>query len=406
MRFSVIVLVIAVVLSGCRDKSHHGSSHLKPGEWLMELSVAEAAVLIPVRMEVDSAGRLFVRNDGELIALDSVSTKGDSISFKFPYFQTFLSAKVIADSLISGMFTDPTRSADYAIPFTAKWTCSIPHSKGKLVKREIYDASFSKGDTTAFHKAIGIFDLWEDGLTGTFLTETGDYRFLSGKREEDKIWLSCLDGSHLFYFTGNISGDSITGGQFYSGKHWQEPWDAVASQDAKLRDPDSLTYVLPDSGPFQFTAMDLSGKPVSFDNSSFRQKVTVVQIFGSWCPNCSDEGLFLKELHKNYASKGLQIIPVAFERSEIMEENTRVIASQASEMDLDYPVFLGGHKRQAGEVFPMLNKIMSFPTTIFLDKNGEVRKIHTGFYGPGTGDYYFHYTDRLELFISQLLDEE
>jgi hypothetical protein len=89
-----------------------------------------------------------------------------------------------------------------------------------------------------------------------------------------------------------------------------------------------------------------------------------------------------------------------------MEENARVIGSQAKEMALDYPVFLGGQKRQAGEVFPMLNKIMSFPTTIFLDKKGEVRKIHTGFYGPGTGDYYTHYTDRIELFVSQLLDEK
>jgi thiol-disulfide isomerase/thioredoxin len=406
VRLSVIVLILVVILSGCREESHRGPSHLKPGDWLMEFSISDSSVLIPVRMEVDSAGHVFVKNNSEVIALDSVSTKGDSISFKFPYFQTFLSAKVIADSLITGNFTDPTRAADYAIPFTAKWISATPHSKGKLVKREIYDASFSKGDTMAFHKAIGVFDLWENGVSGTFLTETGDYRFLSGRVEKDLIWLSCLDGSHLFYFKGNIKGDSITAGRFYSGNHWQEPWDAVASQDAKLRDPDSLTFVLPDSGPFQFTVTDHNGKAVAFNNDSFRQKVTVVQIFGSWCPNCSDEGLFLKELHRNYSSKGLQIIPVAFERSDNMEENARVIGSQAKEMALDYPVFLGGQKRQAGEVFPMLNKIMSFPTTIFLDKKGEVRKIHTGFYGPGTGDYYTHYTDRIELFVSQLLDEK
>jgi len=53
----------------------------------------------------------------------------------------------------------------------------------------------------------------------------------------------------------------------------------------------------------------------------------------------------------------------------------------------------------------MLNHIMSYPTSIFLDKKGEIRKIRTGFYGPGTGKYYTEYTQNTNDFIQELLAE-
>jgi hypothetical protein len=74
---------------------------------------------------------------------------------------------------------------------------------------------------------------------------------------------------------------------------------------------------------------------------------------------------------------------------------------------ISYPVLLGGYNRDQHpkDVFPMLDKIMSYPTTIFLDKNDHVRKIHTGFYGPGTGKYYEEYKNKTESFIEGLLKE-
>jgi hypothetical protein len=51
----------------------------------------------------------------------------------------------------------------------------------------------------------------------------------------------------------------------------------------------------------------------------------------------------------------------------------------------------------------MLTEVMSFPTAIYLDRNNEVQKIYSGFYGPGTGEYYIDYTDKTDAFISDLL---
>ena len=53
----------------------------------------------------------------------------------------------------------------------------------------------------------------------------------------------------------------------------------------------------------------------------------------------------------------------------------------------------------------MLNKVMGFPTTIIIDKKGVVRKIHTGFSGPGTGVYYEKYIAGFENFINKLIKE-
>jgi len=53
----------------------------------------------------------------------------------------------------------------------------------------------------------------------------------------------------------------------------------------------------------------------------------------------------------------------------------------------------------------MLNKVVSYPTTIFIDKKGKVRKIHTGFNGPATGDKYIAFKEDFESFVEMLLGE-
>jgi len=405
--FTFLGATLFCLISGCGPSTSGQEDELRAGAWILEfdLSASEPGLRVPVSMIVDEEGRISIHNNGEVIPVDSLSWEGPELTMKMPYFQVFLTGKALNDTLIHGALIDPARSAGYTIPFEGKYAGQEKKERGKLIKREIYEATFSPGDTLTGHKAIGIFDICEQGVTGTFLTETGDYRFLNGEITEGKLRLSSFDGARLFYFTGEIKGDSITSGKFFSGIHWSEPWFAWKNEQASLRDPDSLTYLLPGTGPFAFSAKKLTGEEVHFDREFFKKGVTIVQIFGSWCPNCSDESLYLKSLHNRLAIRGLQVIPVAFERADTDEENAHIIESHARDLGLHYPVYLGGGKKNARNVFPMLNRILSFPTTLIIDRRGEVRKIHTGFYGPGTGEYYGHYTERLELLVTQLLDE-
>jgi peroxiredoxin len=195
---------------------------------------------------------------------------------------------------------------------------------------------------------------------------------------------------------------------FYSGKHWSEPWEGEVSPSASLRDPETLTEIRSGGQPFAFHVKDTKGNDINFSQDKFSGKVSIVQIMGSWCPNCTDESRLLKDLYNKYSSRGLQVIPVGFERSDDFKTSAKALKEQAKELGLPYDVFVGSGKgkAKAEETFPMLEHVLSFPTSIIIDKNGSVRKVITGFYGPGTGEYYYRQAERLELLIQQMLAEE
>lgn len=76
---------------------------------------------------------------------------------------------------------------------------------------------------------------------------------------------------------------------------------------------------------------------------------------------------------------------------------------------IKYPILLAqtgtNSKTKAGEKLPMLNHVLSYPTTIFIDKEGQVRKIHTGFNGPATGEKYKAFQKEFNDFVNLLLKE-
>ncbi|MEZ5286715.1 MAG: TlpA disulfide reductase family protein [Vicinamibacterales bacterium] len=45
----------------------------------------------------------------------------------------------------------------------------------------------------------------------------------------------------------------------------------------------------------------------------FRGKVVLVNISGSWCPNCHDEAPFLAALHRRFKDRGFEIVTLSFE---------------------------------------------------------------------------------------------
>jgi thiol-disulfide isomerase/thioredoxin len=284
-----------------------------------------------------------------------------------------------------------------------KEVCETPRQKK-------YDVTFSKNKPEDTYKAVGVFNFCNQQVTGTFLTETGDYRFLEGTVDANRLWLSCFDGAHLFYFEATIKGDSLTNGRFYSGKHWSEPWEATINEKATLTDPETLTTISEKAKQdFQFVVLSEQKDSLQMNADKWRGKVTIVQLFGSWCPNCTDESKFFKELQSSRQEQGLQIIPVAFERGDNHAEHVKNVNQQFKELGITYPAYYGVGdgigKAKAEITFPMLNHVMSFPTSIIIDKNGVVRKIHTGFYGPSTGEYYERYTARMVSFVDQLLNE-
>lgn len=352
----------------------------------------------------DSLNFLF-HNASEVIKTSKASYKNDSLFVEMPVFHSYFLLHQNEQNQIVGNWFNPGKSPEYKIPVSFNRIDArqkLPSTADTLK----YEVAFSKG-TDDQYPAIGLFLVDQNRISGTFLTETGDYRYLEGDVHGNEWKFQCFDGSHAFLFTAYQKEDSLLNGTFYSGNHWSEPWVGVLNDDATLRSPYALTYLI-DESDFTFNAMNLDGEITAFNPSTNKGKVTIVQIFGSWCPNCLDESLFYKQLYSTYHERGLEIIPVAFEKGDDFNSNVNRLKKYASDLNLPFTSYLGGtaSKMEASKIFPMLNTISSFPTTVFLDRNGEVRRIHTGFYGPGTGTHYERFISDTRNFIEDLLNEE
>jgi thiol-disulfide isomerase/thioredoxin len=402
----IIIAFVSLLFMACKS-----SPELKTGLWRGEIPTAIG--LLPIHFEITNDNTTFntyVINGEERLEFDTTYIQGDSVYFKMDIFDAEIVAKINGYKL-EGFFRK--KMANLSLregKFTAEYKkperfFSPDHSPPKVLSNK-YEVVFNDGENS--YPAVGVFKQTNDLVLGTFLTSTGDYRYLQGNVFKDSLMLSCFDGNHIFIFKAQIKGDSLVGGKFCYSLSGIETWNGIANQNASLPDPNSLTYLKPGYSSINFSFPDLEGKKVSLKDEKFKNKVVVVQVLGSWCPNCMDETRFLADFHKKYQKKGFETVGLAFEKSlEPNFANPRIERIK-KRFGVEYPILLAGlnDKEDASNKLPMLNKIISFPTTIIIDKKGNVRKIHTGFSGPGTGVYYEKFISDFTHTIESLLEEK
>jgi thiol-disulfide isomerase/thioredoxin len=245
-------------------------------------------------------------------------------------------------------------------------------------------------------------------LTGTFLTTTGDYRYLSGQADGNMLRLATFDGNHGYLFMATKQPDGTLKGDFYSGKLGHETWTATLDPKAKLPDADTLAYLKKGESRLDFKFPNVfEGGAVSPTDPKYRGKVVVVQLLGSWCPNCMDETNFLAPWYEKNKARGVEVIGLGYERSPDYKKASARLRTMRQRFNIGYDLAVAGvsNKDSAAKSLPQLARVLAFPTTIFLDKKGNVRKIHTGFSGPGTGKYYQEEIAGFERTVDKLLKE-
>lgn len=405
---SRILFIVLFAFSVCF--SQKGTGRTVQGEWLIELQVDGHVIPFYLTIDSDSLNpHVSIRTGEEQIWAERAEVKGDSLFVQLLIFNTSLKALITSDSTLTGAFIDYSRSGKYYIPLSGSKGKRQRFNRLAAASVEVsgrWEVYFSPGKNDA---GVAIGEFRQDGnyVEGTFLTPTGDMRFLEGLVSGDSLYLSGFDGSHALLFEARIAGDSIFG-QFWSGKHWQEAWEGVRNEAAILPNPETLTFLNSGYETFDFSFPDLNGKMISLSDSTFDDRVVIVQIMGSWCPNCMDETSFLVNLHKKYQANGLEIIALAFERKAEEPSALGNLNRLRNHFDIQYPILLAGNasKKEAAEKLPMLNHVMSFPTTVFLDRKGNVRRIHTGFSGPSTGQHYHDFVFNTDQFVAELIDEK
>ena len=392
-----------------------GIKALQPGHWRAEIAMNDR-LFIPFFLDISKNKNqilLEVVNADERIILRDISVKNDSVYAHFPE----MDAQIVFQVSEKG-----NELRGYWINFARKEPIKIPlnaYISTENIERISFSAAGNsnanqnltgKWDVTFNpkakpRKAIGSFEVKNTKVTGTFLTETGDYRFLEGNMNGNEFALSSFNGSWAFYFTGTISGDSIQG-KYYSGVSFSTDWIASKNEQAKLREHEELTYVINDAA-FNFKELEeLNGKPFSFPGKKYKDKVVIFQIMGTWCPNCIDEINYFKTLYANYNKQGLEIVALAYEVGEDKKAQIKKLKAFKKRTGIPYKVVLAGTSKTevAARHFPMVNGVMSFPTTIFVDKKGKIQKIFTGFSGPATGNAYKEIKDEIQYEVEELLD--
>jgi thiol-disulfide isomerase/thioredoxin len=383
---------------------------LKTGMWRAVIALQGQQLPFNLELTTDAQGGydMYIRNAEERLLLDEVSVIDDSVNIGLHIFDATIKAAIDGDSL-KGYYI---RNYDpgFKFPFFAvqgqsfrfeksKQQIDIPDFTGK------YSVTFwNDSDTT---QAVGVFKQEGDSVTGTFLTPTGDYRYLQGNVVDGKMQLSTFDGNHAYLFTATKQNDNKLVGEYFSGKNFKQAWVGEKNDDASLPDAASLTYLKKGFEKIAFKFPDLEGKLVTLNDEKYKNKVVILQLFGTWCPNCMDEIKFLSPWYKENKQRGVEIIGLAYERKDDFGYASGRIKKMIEKLDVSYDLVIAGtnDKDKASETLPQLNKIVAFPTTIFIGKDGKVKKIHTGFSGPGTGTYYEQFVQHFNEIINELLNE-
>jgi thiol-disulfide isomerase/thioredoxin len=412
MKQKIIFLICLIGFSYCKAQIKQPMHR----SWLVTIERKDGKQ-VPFQMEQQQEkGQivLYIINAKERIKITNVQTAGDSLFFTMPAFESSFRLQMLPGGDMKGVYIKGTSEATQFWPVRAyanvkdRFTAYNGDAKNKISGS--WDVSITRDDGS-IRKAVAILDLQGNKLSGSFLTPSGDYRYLDGIVSGDSLKLSAFDGDNIHLFEAKIrDNQTISSGVFYNGYTGKETWTATKNDAIALPEVNDPTRLRSGETKFNFTFNDLHGKPVSINDERFKNKVVIIQIMGSWCANCLDETKFLADYYKKNQSRGVEVIALAYELTTDIKRSEKSVSKFQQLFDVQYPMLItgvaAGDDKKTEKTLPQLTPIRSFPTTIFIDKKGNVREIHTNFYGPATGKYYIESKKKFYEVVDNLLNEK
>jgi len=378
------------------------------GTW--DATVTVNNVSVPFRIEIDGAGAdvhsYFLNGDDRVNPSNSGTFQNNSLALTFDSYATKLEA-TLNNGILTGTYGGSSgnayafrakrhvpslvRSSDQHAPdISGLWEIQVKSPKGESAWYFVVNQAGAKIDAAI---------LRVDGDTGT----------LSGNFKDGKFILSHFTGERPFYVEVTPRSDGSLELQIASFHDTQDlvalrPAEARARNLAPPDDPTEHTKVKDPTQPLRFSFPDVTGRVVSNTDDRFQGKVVLVNITGSWCPNCHDEAPFLEELYRKYHGLGLEIVGLDFEQPEQLKSLSRVRAF-IKRYGIEYTYLIAGEPGQLNEKIPQAENLNAWPTTFFVGRNGLVRSIHTGFTSHASGELDSRLRDDVRNEIAELLSE-
>jgi len=402
-----VVLFFSTLFLSCFS---HSGDKLKNGIWRGELTVQnkQAPFLFEIKSSGTDSASLTLMNGNERVMLTDIKYLSDTLVIPIEAYDAVIKATVTGGNHLDGHFVRNYIENDAGIPFKAEGGNSLrfePVAQAVSIPIDGKWDIFFIGTKDTVHN-VGIFSSENQIVTGSILTNSGDLRFLEGAVTEKGVRLSAFSGLSPYLIELSFTDENSFEGEFYTARS-RTKLSGKRNERASLENPYNLAHLKDGFDRLNFQLPNMEGNIVSLDDDIYKGKVVIVSILGSWCPNCLDEIGFLSPWYQENKDRGIEILGLAFERKDDFNYAKTAINRLRKKYSIDYEILFAGQVGTGAiaKVLPEIENFSSYPTTIFIDKNGKVRKIHTGYSGPATGLFYEEFKKDFNDLVTGLVAE-
>src|SRR5262245_10241912 len=334
------LIIFVAVFSACKKKAD------PVGVWrgtIRNNSGEEVAFTLEVKREGDGIVGALVNGDDRTVST-SGSFEGDTLKLRYDFYDAELTAVIVGDELGGGFkrqwrkqtlarklraervigsddaaraASNPSSPSNHSPDVSGEWVMRV----GEEPKVSFWRAAFKQQGSRA---------------KGTIIPVSGDWGEMTGSFEDNRLTLNRFDGINCRVFKATLTPQGALEG-FVDFGLFDPKRKVVAerltaenkSSVASLPDPANYTRMKNPAEPFRFSFPDPDGKTISSTDERFKNKVVIVTITGSWCPNCYDEAPVLQEFYDRYRDRGLEVVALAFEYTGDAERDTRPVRACA-----------------------------------------------------------------------------
>lgn len=416
-------LLVLVVVLGCVSLASATETDAKPsGLWQGTMPTAAGDVNFEIELGWDH-GRLHASllNATDRQPFSSATWDGKTLTLRLDYYDGTLAAHFTSANHMEGEYSRLGGRGLVHIPVSLvpqpnatpsqAWTGPtisgdwVFHRPGEDGMDKVTVANFHQQDQATAEGKVPV-----DGILEPVSGDTGLlHGFVSQAPNATHFHLSRFDGIHVLAIDGEILPDRSLKGQIASGKNPATPFTAEPARAAEALNPNdqasSVTRVSNPQEAFRFHGIDGQKRTLDQSSAEFAGKPMIIDIFGTWCPNCHDEAPVLERLYRKYHDQGLVIVGLAYEYNDDTDRDLRQINIYREKYGVTFPLLLAGTtaEDQIAKTLPQLVGFGAFPTTIFVGRDGRVRGIHAGFQGPSTGAKYQQAQDALDQLTREIV---
>jgi len=418
---SALTRACACLLLACTVSCSDGPAEADSsnGQWYHATLTSQEGEQVPFFLRIPddcAADTATIANGEERIAAPCEHT-ATAVAVDFPVYGTRIDAAIEPDGILTGAFgldrysgwiqamafmARPVAEPDPRLRFSPEFLSRQSDEETDGDDAYTTDTSVAgiwRMEFDLFGTAKGVLAQDADGVvTGTIdvPSDYGDMRFLAGNLHGQTLRLSTFDGAHYFLIEAELLPDGSMEGAWIRRDNSWDMFVAERSADFDAPDPLDRVRLLPGRD-----TLDLE----HLGNAPYAGKPVIVEIFGTWCPNCNDHTPALVELYERHHDAGLEILGLAFEYTADQQYKEQRVREFVRRHGVQWEIVIidWSLRDLAEEGFGGLTNIDGVPVTIFVNRDGTVHAVYTGFTGPATGDAHLAAKEQLDRLTREII---